>query len=422
MPTCRRLSRVAWLTACSALAVACGAGGGPKLQQTDAAQLVSLAHRIANEGACAQARDIPRLHTRAIALVNAKRVPDELQEPLMSAVNALAAQAPLCLPTVPASSPSPPPAKPKPGPKPKHHAAQARPRPRSRLMGAYRMDYELGRGGMAVVYAGCQDELDRPVALKVLAEHLAGNEEFRERFLREARIAARLHHPNLVRTYDITELDGLSVHRHGARAGRDARGRPLTRAQAADVADALAYAHGRGVVHRDLKPANLLRAADGSVKIADFGIARAAEEALLTQTGTVLGTIRYLAPEQAEGRRVGPEADVFSLGVVLQELLDDPDPAAAVERCLRRDPRERPRAAEVAAALARLDPRCRVPQTGTWSPGWRRAPRSSSRQPPRSCCWRGTTRSRPRSRRCRTRRRPHSRRGTSRPGCGAYSR
>ena len=217
-------------------------------------------------------------------------------------------------------------------------------------MSTYRVDREIGRGGMAVVYAGHQEELDRPVALKVHAAHLADNREFRDRFLREARIAARLHHPNLVRTFDIAELDGLPCIVMELLPLGTLEGETLTREDAADVADALAYAHSRGVVHRDLKPANLLRSGAGEVKIADFGIARAAEETMLTQAGTVLGTLRYLAPEQAEGGPVGPEADVYSLGVVLRELLAEPDPAL-VERCLARDPRDRPTAAEVAAAL-----------------------------------------------------------------------
>ncbi|HET7647126.1 MAG TPA: serine/threonine-protein kinase [Gaiellaceae bacterium] len=218
-------------------------------------------------------------------------------------------------------------------------------------MSAYSLDRELGRGGMAVVYAGRQRELDRPVALKVLAEHLAGNAEFRDRFLREARIAARLHHPHLVRTFDVTEHDGLPCIVMELLPGGTLVGGSLTREEAAQVADALAYAHGRGVVHRDLKPANLLRGQNGEVKIGDFGIARAAEETMLTDAGTVLGTLRYLSPEQAAGTAVGPEADVYSLGVVLQELLAEPDPAL-VERCLAEDPRERPSAAAVAAELA----------------------------------------------------------------------
>ena len=217
-------------------------------------------------------------------------------------------------------------------------------------MSGYRIDRELGRGGMAVVYAGHQEQLDRPVALKVLAAHLAGDPEFRERFLREARIASRLHHPNLVRTFDITELDGLPCIVMELLPGGTLAGGRLTHAEAAAVADGLAYAHARGVVHRDLKPANLLRAADGEVKIADFGIARAVEETMVTQVGTVLGTLKYLAPEQAEGRVAGPEADVYSLGVVLDELLDPPLPGL-VERCRAPEPHERPTAAEVAEAL-----------------------------------------------------------------------
>ena len=145
------------------------------------------------------------------------------------------------------------------------------------------------------------------------------------------------------------------MHRHGAATGWDTiEGRRLTRAAAAEVAAGLAHAHAQGVVHRDLKPANLLRTPDGSVKIADFGIARAVEETRLTQIGTVLGTLRYLAPEQADGREVGAEADVYSLGVVLAELLDLPSSSdrELVERCLRPDPRDRPTAQEVASALS----------------------------------------------------------------------
>jgi serine/threonine-protein kinase len=218
----------------------------------------------------------------------------------------------------------------------------------------YRIERELGRGGMAVVHAASDSGLDRVVALKVLSSHLAGDEAFRARFLREARIAGSLHHPNLVRVYDIVEIDGLPcIVMELVEGGTLADGR-LSLDEAAQIADGVAYAHAQGIVHRDLKPGNLLRSKDGVVKITDFGIARAAEETRLTEVGTVLGTLRYLSPEQAEGHEVGPAADVYSLGVVFDELLAaerPPEIRAILERCRAHDPRSRPTATQVASAL-----------------------------------------------------------------------
>jgi serine/threonine protein kinase len=207
---------------------------------------------------------------------------------------------------------------------------------------------------MAVVYAGWHEQLDRPVALKVLAEHLADDADFRTRFLREARIAARLHHPALVRTFDIAEVDGLPCIVMELLPGGTLEGGRLTTNEAAQVAGGLAYAHAQGVVHRDLKPANLLRSGHGEVKIADFGIARSAGETAITQVGTVLGTLRYLSPEQAAGETAGPEADVYALGAVLDDLLEDPpaEVRSLLDRARSDVPGLRPTAAEIAAVLS----------------------------------------------------------------------
>jgi serine/threonine-protein kinase len=192
--------------------------------------------------------------------------------------------------------------------------------------GRYRIERTLGYGGMAVVYLAHDEELRRLVAIKVLAEHLSGDSAFRERFLQESRLASRLSHPNVVQVYDAGEsdgrpyivmeyVDGDTLAERGKLAYQDAL--PL----ALQACAGLQHAHAAGLVHRDVKPANLLVREDDVLKVADFGIARAAELTRLTQHGTVLGTAAYLAPEQAEGKEVTAAADLYSLGAVLYEVL-----------------------------------------------------------------------------------------------------
>jgi serine/threonine protein kinase len=197
--------------------------------------------------------------------------------------------------------------------------------------GRYRLEQPLGHGGMATVYLARDEQLDRAVAVKLLAEKLADDATFRKRFLREARLAARLSHPNVVSVYDAGETeDGrpyiVMEHVEGVTLAdlMRERGR-LSAAEAVGLAvqacRGLAHAHAAGLVHRDVKPQNLLLRLDGTLKVADFGIARAAETTALTQAGTVLGTAAYLSPEQATGDEVTSAADVYSLGAVLYELL-----------------------------------------------------------------------------------------------------
>jgi serine/threonine-protein kinase len=200
--------------------------------------------------------------------------------------------------------------------------------------GRYRLEQTLGHGGMATVYLAYDEELHRQVAIKLLAEHLAGDADFRKRFLREARLAARLSHPNVVSVYDAGEAeDGrpfiVMEYVPGTtfvELGQIAPGEAVE--LTTQACRGLAHAHAAGLVHRDVKPQNLLLRDDGTVKVADFGIALAAETTALTQVGTVLGTAAYLSPEQALGEQVTAAADVYSLGAVLYELLTGRPPYA----------------------------------------------------------------------------------------------
>jgi serine/threonine protein kinase len=219
----------------------------------------------------------------------------------------------------------------------------------------YDVRKRLGHGGMATVYLADDRELGRSVAVKMLADNLAGDDHLRKRFKREARLAAKLDHPNVVQVYDVGEegdrpfivmewIDG------GTLADRLDRPRGLPAPERLPVlqqlCEGLGHAHERGLVHRDIKPQNLLiRKADGCLKIADFGIARAVEETRLTQTGRVVGTDRYMAPEQLSDGKITPATDVYACGVVADETLPTrrrpPELTEIVERCLREDPRDR---------------------------------------------------------------------------------
>ncbi|HEX2070931.1 MAG TPA: protein kinase [Thermoleophilaceae bacterium] len=201
------------------------------------------------------------------------------------------------------------------------------------IAGRYRIERRLGAGGMSTVFLAQDTVLERPVAVKLLAEHLADDEAFVARFQREALAAARLQHPNVVQVFDYG-LDATS-HRHFivmefvdgpscADLLRDRKRLDIdeTVRIARDACHGLDYAHRAGVVHRDVKPGNLLLSAEsGTTKLADFGIAKAAEQTRITQVGSVLGTAAYLSPEQAHGDEAGPRSDTYSLGVCAYQLL-----------------------------------------------------------------------------------------------------
>ncbi len=264
-----------------------------------------------------------------------------------------------------------------------------------KTLGHYRIDSKLGEGGMGVVYLAQDTHLDRRVAVKVLPPEAVANPERKRRFVQEAKAASALNHPNIVTIYDIDSADGVDyiamefvpgrsldqvIGRKGMKVGESLH-------YAVQIADALARAHQAGIVHRDLKPGNIMVTDEGRVKVLDFGLAKlierglpgaeseatrtlAAAHAARTQEGTILGTVAYMSPEQAEGKDVDGRSDVFSLGSVIYEMLtgrrafqggstvstlaavinQEPPPMGAVAppelervvaRALRKDPRRR---------------------------------------------------------------------------------
>ena len=205
------------------------------------------------------------------------------------------------------------------------------PATRPALPSRYATPEQIAHGGMGDVYSATDERLGRTVAVKVLAERYARNDEFHARFLREARTAASLsREPYVVVIYDVGETEDalpfiVMEHAAGGTVADRLQDGPVDREQAlrwlAQAAEALDAAHARGVIHRDVKPANLLIAEDGTIRVSDFGIARAAGHETLTAAGTVLGSSGYMAPEQARGEPATPAGDLYALACVAFELL-----------------------------------------------------------------------------------------------------
>jgi eukaryotic-like serine/threonine-protein kinase len=198
------------------------------------------------------------------------------------------------------------------------------------LSGRYRLEAKLGSGGMSTVYLARDQTLDRPVAVKVMHREMSEQEDQLERFRQEARAVAKLSHPNVVSVIDAGEDGGRPYIVFEYVKGETLKQR-IGRVGALDTQEAIAYAievarglgvaHARNMVHRDIKPQNVLIDEEGRAKLTDFGISRQLEQAGVTATGRVLGTTDYVAPEQAMGRGVDPRSDIYSLGVVLYEML-----------------------------------------------------------------------------------------------------
>ena len=263
-----------------------------------------------------------------------------------------------------------------------------------RTLAHYRIDAKLGEGGMGVVYKAHDTHLDRPVSIKILPPERVADPDRRRRFQQEAKAASALNHSNIVHIYDIASADGIEFIAMEFVDGQTLaeligakrlKTRDTVR-YAAQIADALAAAHARGIVHRDIKPSNIMVNERGQVKVLDFGIAKLLDQAeddpanatrttpLRTEEGTIVGSVAYMSPEQAEGRAVDARSDIFSFGSMLFEMVTGrrafegetkiaimsailhKDPPSVLElspsaptaldkiivRCLRKDPARRP--------------------------------------------------------------------------------
>ena len=260
------------------------------------------------------------------------------------------------------------------------------------LKGRYRLERTLGRGGMAAVWLGHDEVLDRPVAVKVLSDTIAGDPGFVARFRREAQTAAALSHPNLAGVYDFSEegerpyLVMQFVPGENLAALRE-RGEGVDRDKLArELLEALEHIHAAGILHRDVKPANVIVEPSGTAKLIDFGIALPRDATALTSTGLVLGTERYAAPEVMEGQPASERSDLYSAGVLLRSCDGRCSPAlgSVIEWMTSRDPRARP--ASASQALARLERSDRLGEpTQTFEPSFARQrtePESSPPPPP----------------------------------------
>lgn len=198
------------------------------------------------------------------------------------------------------------------------------------LNNRYELVAKIGDGGMAVVFKALDHKLNRTVAVKVLRETFSSDQQFLSRFNREAQSAASLSHPNIVSVYDVGEdgnfhyivmeyIEGVSLKDYITSTS------PLPVNQAVEfaikISNAIGYAHSKGLIHRDIKPQNILLTTDFDIKVTDFGIAKGLGDVTLTQTGFTLGTVHYFSPEQAQGKPAMAQSDLYSIGVVLYEML-----------------------------------------------------------------------------------------------------